>query len=152
MRFWDFTKKNDDWKKIIWSNFQKIWKSRIFGFSKNQNFWIFLRFSKNPKILIFLRKSKILRFSDFSKIRDFFDFSKIRDFSDFSKIQSAEEKKSDHQKIFFSKISKLHRKTFQEHPATPPNSSWARRTSYLDLELQVVIAALSHFATKEILK
>ena len=65
----------------------------------------------------------------FLKLVGFSKNQKISDFRIFENLQ----KNLDHQKIFLNKTSKRHRKTFQEHTTTPPNSSWSRRTSSFDL-------------------
>ena len=43
------------------------------------------------------------------------------------------------------KISKLPRKTFQEHPTTPPNSFWSRRTTQRVLSILVKIVNFMNF-------
>ena len=135
---YDFSKKKNWWSDFFfgWSNFRKIWKSLIFEKSRifeKSNFLNFLKkifafHKENSKFQIF-RKSEIFRFLRKSEIFRFFENS-------ISWKKNLIIKK----KVFFEKISKIHRKTFQEHPAIPSYSPWARRTSPLDLGQKRVLA------------
>ena len=74
------------------------------------------------------KENTVLRIFDFSqgfskkknwKIRDFQIFRKSEIFQKFGQPK----KNLNIEKNVFAKISKLHRKTFEEHLTTPPNSS-----------------------------